>query len=82
MKVTVQAAAAAPKSSPLSPMTPLGMSTAMMGSLRRVANAKVSLTCESKGPRKPDPNMESTTNSALSMTGGVSGSISPVQRSA
>jgi hypothetical protein len=62
------------------PMTPLGMSTAMIGILRRVADAKVSLTCESRGRLKPDPKTESTINSASSITRGVSGSILPAQR--
>ncbi len=59
--VTVSSQCTAPVAAPLSPQTPLGTSTATMGSALRCALASVSAAAPSSGRVKPAPNKASTT---------------------
>ena len=81
-KVTVRTAATAPKVSPVSPMTPLGTSTATIGASPQAAAAKVFAAGPSSGRLSPAPKIASTTSSAPSSTAGASGSTALRHRSA
>ena len=81
-KVTVRTAATAPKVSPVSPMTPLGTSTATIGNPLPVAADKVSAAGPSSARLSPAPKIASTTSSAPPSTAGANGSTAMRHRSA
>ena len=82
-KVTVNAASNdSPRTSPVSPWTPLGTSTATQ-TRSRAAHASASASgSPSSGRASPAPNSASTTNGSPSSSAGQSGSTGPSQRAA
>ena len=81
--VTVRSAgAAAPKTIPEAPSTPLGMSTAQVGIRRALSDSTSARASPSKGRERPAPKIASITIPAPSRISGENGAKPPVQRSA